>query len=72
MDSEDWRLGQGIWISEWRLEVGWDVWRPRGVKGEWECNREEMAKNVWVGGKCALVEEKTGGGFPVSNIIEER
>ncbi len=30
------------------------------------------SENVWVGEECALVEEKTGGGFPVSNIIEER
>lgn len=72
MDSEDWRLGQGVWVSEWRLEVGWDVRRPCAVKGEWECNREEIAKNVWVGEEYALVEENTGGVFPVSNIIEER
>lgn len=65
-------MGQGFWISEWKLEVVWDVWRPCGGKGEWECNREEMAKNVWVGEGCALVEEKTGGWFPVSNIIEGR
>jgi len=33
MDSEDWRLGQGVWGRVGCVEVVWDVWRPCGVKG---------------------------------------